>query len=147
MKEEVLDQAIAEWRQVSLPEETFSAEARSRILQAAFAASLDVAGSPSGFRPVLRRVVLGVIPVLAVAVVLLFSDRAGDPSKQAPVRVGAMKNGSEVVFTIANGHRSHSVYKSSVPNKFDHASALQIRDGAFRDAVEDGLGLVFYRIE
>jgi hypothetical protein len=67
----------------------------------------------------------------------------GDTAIGRPLTVRAAKSGDAVVFTIANGGRPHKVFKSSVPTHFDPSTAVTVRNGAFRDAADDGSDLVF----
>jgi hypothetical protein len=143
----VVDRAIREWRGAREDDPRLQAATRTRIVEAAYEARTEA----SGYRPLLSRIPMrilaGAVPALAATVViLLFAERTGDPSVR-PVSVRATKSGDEIVFTIANGRRAHKVYKSSVPNNFDPQSGVVVRDGAFRDAMDDGSGLVFYRID
>ena len=57
------------------------------------------------------------------------------------------RSGDEVVFTVANGSRDHSVYKSISSSDFRNAERISMRNGTFRDRVHDQAELVFYRID
>lgn len=145
---DLLQRAIAESRESLESEADLSPAARAKILRAAYESRSEAAA----YRPLLglipRKLLAGAFPVLAAAVVVLFlADRGGDPANARHLTVRAAKTGDEVVFTIANGHSSHVVYKSSQPNRFDPATGVSVRDGAFRDTTDDGSGLVFYRID
>jgi hypothetical protein len=142
-----LFQALTTWKNETQPNETLTREARGRILSGAFE-SLSESHAPAPlFSPVPRRIVAGTLPaVLALVVVAVFADRVGDPVRPASkLRVG--KAGDEVVFTIANGGTPHRVYKSSLPNNFHGAELIVVEDGAFRDRVQNGSDLTFYRID
>ncbi len=141
----LLERAVVEWRSAATAE-TLSDDARQTVLQAAFDRRDPIPQHRPLFSPLPRRILTGAVPlVLAAVTVMLFPERFGDPDSS--VRLQATKSRDEVVFTIANGQRAHSVYKSSVPSSFDSSSRVPVRDGSFRDAVDDGSGLVFYRIE
>ncbi len=142
---ENLDRAVTEWRSTPRVEERLSDAARTRIIEETIQAQ-ETEPIPVRLRSAAWRVLAGALPVAAaVLLVLVFADRAGD--RGTPVHVRATKTGNEVIFSIANGKRSHSVYKSSLPNSFDFSTRLAIQDGSFRDSADDASGVVFYRIE
>jgi hypothetical protein len=63
-------------------------------------------------------------------------------------RVDAHKDGADVVFVIANGQRSHRVYKSNDPKDFGPDARFAETRGTFRDRLANGgSDVVFYRIE
>lgn len=142
--EETLDRAIAVWKAAPVAER-LSDEVRRSILRETLE-NLEAQPVPTRLRSAAWRILAGALPVAAIgllAVVLV--DRGVEPTHA--LRVRATKAGGEVIFSIANGRNDHSVYKSSVPNKFGASAQLQVRGGSFRDTVDDDSGLVFYRIE
>lgn len=146
----IVDQALAAWRESGESAEHFSPAARDRILQAAFEGRPAPLATRLPFRGAPRRFAGGLLSLAAAAALLLavvLVDRGGAPGGSGAVRVLASKTDGEVVFTIANGKRAHTVYKSNDPSEFGSSSRIPVRDGAFRDVVDDGSGLVFYRID
>ncbi len=144
----VLDAALSQWKATRRTSPGLSAATRGEILSVALASRPEA----SAYRPLLgiipQRLLAGAVPmVAAVAVLLLFAERMGDPSLRSPLTVRAAKSGDDVVFTIANGGRPHRVVKSTVPTRFDPSDAVTVRGGAYRDTVVDSAGLVFYRID
>ena len=146
--DETLDRAVSLWRSaLGSSHDHLSAPVRQRILQQAFDAR-EEAPTPIGVRSAAWRVLGGAVPVaVAVLLVLVFAERTGERNGAGHVRVTAAKTGAEVVFSIRNGHRAHAVYKSSFPNSFEGSARLPVRNGSFRDSMDDGSGLVFYRID
>jgi hypothetical protein len=59
----------------------------------------------------------------------------------------AVRQGDEVVFVIANGGGHHTVRKSNDPRHLTDSETLVVSDGAFRDNLDSGNNLVFYRID
>ena len=142
--EEALDSVIAVWKAAPRPER-LSDETRRSILRETLE-NLDGQPVATGLRSAAWRILAGALPVAAIGLLaVMLVDRGVEPTH--PLRVRATKAGGEVIFSIANGNRDHSVYKSSVPNRFGASAQLQVRGGSFRDTVDDDSGLVFYRIE
>ncbi len=146
--DEPLDRAVSQWRSTLQAEnDRVSDPVRQKILHDALDAR-DAAPTPIGVRLAAWRVLGGAVPVaMAVLLVLVFADRTGERNGDGHVRVAASKAGAEVVFSITNGDRGHAVYKSNAPNSFDRSARLPVRNGSFRDSMDDGSGLVFYRID
>jgi hypothetical protein len=143
---DLLNEAIAAWRRSEQAPEALRPESRGRIVEAAFA---DAASRiPAGFRPLFapKRWVAAlatVSMVLVAAVAILFQqERVGGATL-----VAADKVGSEVVFTIANGNRTHSVKKATHPALLERAEAVEVTDGRYSDAGHDSAAIVFYRID
>jgi hypothetical protein len=74
-------------------------------------------------------------------------DRSGLPGTGRPAVVQVAKVGDRVEFTIANGGRSHYVYRSSAPDRFDHKKGVRVTGGAYAERLDDGPSIVFYRID
>lgn len=111
-------------------ERTLGTRALPRQVEPAFATA-----------PRLATLALASAAVLGLA---LFSlPRGGDASRS---KLQARKSGNQVIFTIANGHRAHRVFKSSDvdPSK---SSPFTTTRGSFRDDLRAGPDLVFYRID
>jgi len=146
--EDVLEQALSQWKSASKSLPGFAAATRGEILRAALESSPEKAS----YRPLLgiipRRILAGLIPALAAgAVLVLLGEQLAGGTQGRPLTIRAAKSGEDVVFTIANGGRPHRVLKSTIPGRFDPSTAVTVRDGAYRDAADDGSGLVLYRIE
>jgi hypothetical protein len=62
-------------------------------------------------------------------------------------RLEAVRQGDEVIFKIANGDRSHTVRKSNSASDLQDSESVVVTDGAFRDRLDSGGDLVFYRID
>lgn len=143
-----LDEAVRALR--SQPEQTLPPEFAGAIIEKALNRDLVLPSQSSLFLPTRRWMLAGLLPVMAVAALLavvpaLRHDRT--VATAAPGRLTVSKVDGEVVFTLANGTRQHTVCKSTVPNHFDPASAVRMKGGSFTDRTEDGEGLVFYRID
>lgn len=143
---DLLTEAIAAWRRSEQAPEALRPETRGRIVEAVFAdASSRI---PAGFRPLFapRRwfgALAAVSMVLVAAVAVLFQQEQVGGS----TLVAAEKVGSEVVFTIANGNRTHSVKKATHPALLERAEAVKVTNGRYSDAGDDSAAIVFYRID
>ena len=133
------------WQSVreNQPEETLSGETRARILAQALSPARAERRLTPLFVPFGRLVAAGSIP-LALAGLLGVTLLTHESER--PFTVAAAKDGDHVVFTIANGGRSHRVTKSDAPDRFESRDAVRVR-GRFADTMEDDGSLVFYRIE
>lgn len=141
----VLDRAIAQMKS-SISPERLSDDVRHRILREA-AAALEVQPVPTRLRAAAWRVLAGALPVAAVGLLaLVLAGRSGGKGEPA-LRIRATKAGDEVIFSIANGKNTHRVYKLNSANGFGDSSRIPVHAGSFRDSVDDGSGLVFYRID
>jgi hypothetical protein len=151
-----LDAALLAWRKAPAAGavERLSAETRSSILDATLERSQSDYAAERPLTPLFlpaRRMMLVGFPVLALTLALGWLVRPAEIA--APVAadrfppVHATKSGDEVIFLIANGQRPHAVYKSQAPNSFDAPPAFWTQDGSFRDRLDGGPALVFYRID
>ena len=130
-------------------ETVLSAPARDRILDAArIQAEQPMELFPSLFTAPRRLLVVGALPlILAMGLLVLLNQDTtvapdlGDPSLQVS------KQNGQVFFRIANGSRDHVVYRSTVPDSFDGAAGVTVKDGSFSDPIDDHANLVFYRID
>lgn len=152
-----VDQAVKMWRE-ACPTESLSATTRSRIVRQALRPqepSSRLAPLATLFMPT-PRLAFG---VAAPAILLTFGlgywlvpemARTAAPVPQAVRAVGmtveTVKTEGEVIFIIANGHRSHRVYRSVSADNLQGMEASATSEGKFRDGLE-GPDLVFYRIE
>lgn len=130
-------------------ESRLSPESRARILDAAQCQSEPAREMfPALFTAPRRLVAAGVLPlVLAMGLLVLLNDGTPVAPNATTTTVRAMKDGDRVQFNIANGSRSHFVYRSTVPDRFESSSVVRVTDGAFVDPVDDQADLVFYRID
>lgn len=148
----LLDEALAELRRAPTPTGRLSDETRATILQA----GLETAGPAERplrtlFVPLRKLVLAGALPVVALTLALGWMARPAVETTPLAAHgtppVHVTKSGDEVIFLIANGHRPHAVYKSEAANRFDAPPAFWTEDGAFRDRLDAGPDLVFYRID
>ncbi len=132
--------------------ERLSPAARATILSEATRAGASPRPFSALFPPTLRAVTAAGLPVAAGLLLAAVIGRApveapGAPERGAPAAVVQVaKVGDEVRFTIANGRRSHHVYRSEAPDRFE-GRGFRVTDGAYADRLDDGSTLVFYRIE
>jgi hypothetical protein len=143
-----LDSALQEWRQNRPPEEKLSESARARILRQRQA---RIEPTTPLFFPARRLAMAAALPLLllsVMAVYLLIPGAALETAQNGdgPV-LQAVRQGNEVVFIIANGGGSHLVRKSNTPNALADSETFVVSGGAFRDSLDSGSDLVFYRID
>ena len=143
-----LDRAVAAWRTDERPEQ-LSPGARARIL----ASATRNEGPAPVFRPLMtlffptwRWAWAGVAPVVLLTVALGFLA-IPQRVRSAAVRVEARKVSGEVEFLIANGGTPHRVSKRSTPSRTGSETAVATRNGSFRDSLDSGETIVFYRID
>jgi len=145
-----LDSAISAWKRHSGGQESLSDVARSRILARAADSSRPAPSLMTLFFPLKRLVLAGVLPLFLLTALIGYLTHQGLVGLQRPdfPPISASKtHDGEVIFRIANGTRAHKVYLSTAPDRFDNAPAFTTRDGAFRDRLNGGPDLVFYRID
>ena len=143
----VLNRAIAEWQGSRGGDDALSGHARSRIVDEALDPARDPAAPASLFVPARRLALAGVLPVMLGAALVLLLGHAGTYVTSKSLRLEVEKRDGLVVFSIANGQRSHYICKSNVPNKFDCGRGVEVRNGAYADTARDGSDIVFYRID
>ena len=140
--ERILDSAIEDLKAESFSE-VLSESARSRIF--------DGMRRPVGTFEALAflfphvRVAAAVAFPLVLTLALLLSV----PSSFAPGRqpkIVAYKDNGNVVFTVAKGHRDHRVFKSTDPTRFGVKEVPEV-GGRFADRADNGIDLVFYRVD
>jgi hypothetical protein len=142
-----LKAALAAWRGEGPEEEKLSASSRSELFRRVQSPGSAPFGTVTLFPPVRRWVLAAGIPLVLTAGLAWLGGRVGEPAPPG-VRIQVAKQGEEVVFTIADGRRVHQVRKSEDPSEFDSASAVRVRNGgSYRDGVDTGADLVFYRID
>ncbi|MCP3982458.1 MAG: hypothetical protein GY716_24410 [bacterium] len=142
-----LDRSVNDWR-ANLPEEQLSPSTRQRILAQAMQAQPV---SAPVFLPGRRLVLAAAVPVFVTALLALALITTGDapvsPESSESATLTVTKSGDDVVFRIANGERAHRVYRSSEPMDLGDQPAFKtVRDG-FRDRLDTGGSVVYYRID
>ena len=146
----LLEQAIAAWREAP-GEQALRPETRDRILGEALAGGDAPPSFAALFTPTRHWVLAAIAPaaLTLVAALLLGVTNLGiqEPAVDAGPRLEVSKVGDEVVFLIANGKPTHTVYKSTQPDHFDASSAVVVKDGQYRDRATGGPDIVFYRID
>lgn len=142
-----LDEAIRAFRSTRGTVETLFPATRARIVETAWNETKSRA--ESGFRPAFRpaRWFAGLAAASLVGVLSISILVHRDGRQDRPFTVQAEKVGDEVVFTIANGNRAHSVRKATHPALLERAEAQRIRNGRFSDSASEEAGIVFYRID
>ena len=125
--------------------ETATVEVPEQLSPAIRAAVIEAAMNPAPAQPPQKAwFVAGFGAFFTVTVALLVLGGGGELSR--PLTIQAAKAGSEVVFTISNGHRAHRIIKSTDVERLN-AVAVTVEDGRFRDLAESGPVLVFYKID
>ena len=93
-----------------------------------------------------RPLLIGVSFSLVLMLALLFAQPYSIAPGQHPAKILASKDGGNVVFTVTNGRRDHHVYKSTDPARFG-VKEVPESGGRFSDQADNGIELVFYRVE
>jgi len=129
-------------------EESLSDDSRARIAAGVLGRHGSTEPLPALFTPARSLVLAATLPLLLAGGLLSVMHRGLDTATPLPTTsVMAVKQGDQVVFRIANGKRSHTVYRSTSPDRFDAASGVRVDDGSYTDTVEDESSLIFYRID
>lgn len=136
-KTNILDDAIGAWKAEAAPE-TLSDGARTRL----FSQIREVAPGRLG---AWRWVLLGAVPVVAAAALMVLSSEHPGARSQATLSVA--KVDGEVVFTLHNGSRAHEVYRATDPRAIDDAKPVKMTGNQYRDEATGGPNLVFYKID
>lgn len=140
-----MKKAVSAWKTHRPAGSGLSSAARNRVLRSAMAGP-DARDLPriSNLFPAYSRLALAAfLPVCLLAVVLALT-LGGSPG---PVSITAEKVGDQVVFSIANGGRAHSISKSNTPHTFDPGKSVRVQDGSYREPLIENGDLVFYRID
>jgi hypothetical protein len=142
-----LDSALQEWRQARPATASLSQPTRSRILRQRPA---HIEPAVPLFFPARRLALATAIPLLVLSLMAGYLLMPGGALETAANGDGpvlqAVRQGDEVVFVIANGGGSHLVRKSNDPSILADSETFVVSDGAFRDSIDSGSNLVFYRI-
>lgn len=139
-----LDDAIALLKSESHPE-VLSESSRAAIFELA-RRPLGGIESLSFLFPRAQKLVTAVSFPLVVTVALLFSLPSSLGPERHTAKLLASKDDGNVVFTVANGRSHHRVFKSTDPTRFG-AKEVQAVEGRFLDHADNGIELVFYRVE
>ena len=147
-----LDAEIRDWVDAErmAPDARLSAQTRSRILGQARRSPVRRARLTALFAPTGRLALAAGLPALVLSISLGMLLIPGAPRKASSdpgITIEATKQGDEVVFLIANGNRTHRVYRSSSPTGQSSGSAYATARGSFRDRLDSGGELLFYRID
>jgi len=144
MAETSLDQAIGALRS-ELRNEILSESSRAVIFDEA-RRPFRVFESLALLFPRSQAILIAVSVPLVLTLALLFSmPHSIAPGSQFE-KIVAAKDGGEVVFTVADGNSAHRVFKSTDPAKFG-AKEVPAVGGRFADRTENGVELVFYRVD
>lgn len=121
--------------------------ARERILARVLTASSTFERARRPWFRVGRLALAACLPLGLVGVGAAVFLLRGGGSEGAAGIVRVEKSGDQVIFTIANGKKTHTVLRSSDPARFDAGSARRVVGGRFEDPVAGESGIVFYRVE
>jgi len=93
-----------------------------------------------------RPILIAISVPLVLTLALVLSQPRPIAPEQSPAKILASKEDGKVVFTVGNGRRDHHVYKSTDPARFG-VKEVPESGGRFSDQMENGIELVFYRVE
>ena len=143
--EDRLSTALREWRDSERSAEQLSTDCRTRILEASRPGQ-KLRPLASLFLPLRGWALAGALPVALLTLALGYGFLPGPETESdtAPT-LRASRVGDEVVFQIANGGKPHRVYRSTSAG--EAGEAMAVTDGRFRDRLDRGGDLVFYRID
>ena len=128
-------------------QERLSASARAGIRQGIVSAGDGAVHAPL-FAPLGRLLAAGALPVLLLGLLAVsLIGPAWSPDQELPPRISAEKSGGHVIFYIANGGRSHQIYRSSDPASFGPSSSFGEARTVFHDRLGNDGDVVFYRID
>ena len=146
--QEQLDRAIAELRTSIEPAQGRLSEGlRDKILEVSLRPGEEIRPMSSLFLPTQKLALAGGLPLALSAALLFVFAYLRTPPVAPLVGVQATKQGDQVILTIADGGRSHIVYKSNIPVHFERGRGIRIENGSFSDLATGGPDVVFYRIE
>ena len=142
-----LDEMIRAARKSEVP--TLSDTAKMRILDEARRPQ-HADGLRALFTPTRHLLVAGTLPVVLAVALLIGLDPGVQPPPvgidDAP-SVAVFKDNGRITFSIQNGGRPHTVYRSTDPQGFDRQDGVKVTSGAYEDRLQDQADLVFYRID
>ena len=142
-----LEEMIRACRQSDEP--ALSGATRTRILEEArHPVHLDALRTL--FTPTRHLLVAGTLPVVLAVALLIGLDSGVQPPPagidDAP-SVAVSKEDGRILFSIQNGGKPHTVYRSTDPQGFDQRTGVRVTSGAYEDRLQDQADLVVYRID
>ncbi len=149
----VLQRALDGWRSVEADRgrEQLSDGARANVLALSRQSNAPKRPALSAlFVPFRRIVAATAVPALALSLSFAWLIGSGGPEltqKIASLQVEASKIDGEAVFSIANGGRTHRVYRSSSTGEIGREDLYATTTETFRDSLSDRARVVFYRID
>lgn len=151
---DVVAVAVASWRNADsrIPAERLSPGARANVRALARRASDDPADRALErplarlFLPAGRISVIAAVPALVLAFSLGWLLNSGAPRDEV-VSIETSKTDGQAVFDIANGGRTHRVYRSTSARDLGQADLFATVEGGFSDSLTGDETLVFYRID
>jgi len=147
LKSQRLEQAIAAAREGSRNLPGLSEGARCRIAAALAVPRRAPRAWVAPFIPLPRLALTAALPAAAAALLVAFGARGPEPAGDQVARVAAIKDGKHVRFVVAEGTGAQRVYRSTAPGGGEGSRLLDVREGAFRDRLDDQATIVFYRVE
>jgi hypothetical protein len=149
-----LERALEEWRLQRQAEQKLSQPARARIFREGMRPGVNkkrIEAAVPLFFPASRLALATVLPLLVISIMTAYLLMPGLPidsaaNGDAPI-LQAVRQGDEVVFTIANGGGQHLIRKSNSAKELSDGETFVVSDGAFRERLDTGDDLVFYRID
>ena len=149
-----LERALEQWRQQRPAGQKLSQPARARIFREAMrprGSRKRIEAAVPLFFPARRLALATALPLLLISVMTAYVLMPGGPidgaaNGDAPI-LQAVRQGDEVVFTIANGGGKHLVRKSNSAKELANGETFVVSDGVFREQLDSGADLVFYRID
>jgi len=139
-----LDEAIGALR-LELRDEVLSESSRASIFDHA-KRPFRVFESLAYLFPRSQAMAVAVAVPLVLTLAMLFSLPHSIAPGQQFEKILAAKDDGNVVFTVANGGNAHRVFKSTDPTRFG-VKEIPAVDGRFSDLAENGVELVFYRVD
>jgi len=142
-----LDEMVQACRKSQGP--ALSEATRTRILDEA-RRPVHADGLRALFTPTRHLLVAGTLPVVLAAALLIGLDPGVQPPlaiDDAPSSVAVSKMNGRIMFSIQNGGKPHTVYRSTDPQGFDRHNGVEVTSGAYEDRLQDQADLVFYRID
>ena len=143
-----LSAALRDWRAAERSGERLSTTSRARIVESARTRAGANRPRPlvSLFLPLRGWALAGALPVALLTLALGYGLGPGPATGPDPApTLRATRVGDEVVFEIANGGEPHRVYRTTGAG--DPGEAVTVSNGRFRDRLDAGGDLVFYRID
>ena len=142
---DILDEAIAALRTTG-GDESLSSAVRSKLFSDIQSLQASPAGRVTGFAKGWRLALLGAIPVVVLTAIIVTGGHHAGQSEGSG-QLTATKVDGQVVFTLANGKKTHIVSASTDPQRFDPAAGVKMTKNRYQVDATGGPNLVFYRID